>query len=96
MTGEIIVKFPALRTAAEDIGATLRTMNSELDSLKATVAPMVSTWEGDAREAYFTRQSEWEKAAADITALLTQIQTAITNSADIMQAREAANANKFR
>src|SRR5262245_10899511 len=92
---EIVVKFAALHKAADDIGTSVRTMNSQLDGLKSSIAPMVSAWGGQAQAAYLARQQEWEKAAQDITNLLTQVQGAVTKSADIMAAREKANAAKF-
>jgi WXG100 family type VII secretion target len=93
---QITVKFAALHKAAQDVGTAISSMHSQLDGLKTSIAPMVSTWDGTAQAAYLTRQKQWESAAQDITSLLTQVQGAVTKSAEIMQQREQANANKFQ
>jgi len=92
---QITVKFAALHKAAQDIGTAISTMHSQLDGLKTSIAPMVSTWDGSAQAAYLVRQKQWESAAGDITTLLTQVQGAVTKSAEIMQQREQSNAAKF-
>jgi WXG100 family type VII secretion target len=92
---EIVVKFAALHKASQDIGTAISTMHSQLDGLNSSVAPMVAGWDGSAQAAYVTRQKQWESAAQDITSLLTQIQGAVTKSAEIMQQREQANTAKF-
>jgi 6 kDa early secretory antigenic target len=96
MADEIVVNFPMLHRAAEDIGSALKRMNSELDDLKRGIQPMVSTWDGGAQNAYLSRQSEWERASQDLSVLLTQIQGAVVKSAEIMQAREKSNIAKFQ
>jgi early secretory antigenic target protein ESAT-6 len=92
---EIVVKFSALAKASEDINKAIANMNSELDGLEKGIQPMLSTWDGAARDEYFRRQQEWSSASKDITQLLTQIKGAVMKSAEIMQAREQANARKF-
>lgn len=92
---EIRYDFGALNAAADSCGSSLKTMNGELDGLKSSIAPLLATWDGDAREAYFRRQSEWESAANDLRDLLGRIERALRESAARMQAREAANRAKF-
>lgn len=95
MSQEIVVNFAALRAAAEDIRSTVGKMNSELDGLKQGLQPMLATWGGEAQEAYYARQRQWDSAASDLNTLLTQIQNAVSRSADIMDARERANQARF-
>lgn len=95
MSTEIVVQFAQLHSAATDCRTTANTMTSQLDGLKQQIAPMVATWEGDAQAAYGARQAEWDAAAADLRDLLARIANACDASADIMMAREQANANKF-
>ncbi len=35
---------------------------TRLDALKATISPMVATWEGDAQAAYQVQQTKWDTA----------------------------------
>ena len=92
---EIVVKFSALSKASEDISKAIASLNSELDGLEKGIQPLLSTWDGTARDAYFQRQQEWSSASQDLTQLLTQIKGAVVKSAEIMQAREQANQRKF-
>lgn len=94
-SGEIVVNFAALRAAAEDIRSTVAGMNSELDNLKQGLQPLLSTWDGEAQQAYHARQAQWDSAASDLNTLLSQIQTAVSRSAEIMEARERANMARF-
>jgi WXG100 family type VII secretion target len=95
MSDEIVVRFSALTKASEDINKAISTMHSELDGLERGIQPLLATWDGTAKNEYHTRQREWTQASTDLTTLLTQIKGAVTKAAEIMQAREAANARKF-
>jgi 6 kDa early secretory antigenic target len=95
MSDEIVVRFSALTKASEDINKAISTMHSELDGLERGIQPLLATWDGAAKNEYQTRQREWTQASNDLTQLLNQIKGAVSKSAEIMQAREAANARKF-
>lgn len=95
MDGEIRYNFPMLLGAADSCASQVKHMTSELDGLKQRLQPMLSTWDGDARQAYYTRQSQWESAASDLRDLLGRIERALRESATKMQQREAANKSKF-
>ncbi|MFI7648971.1 WXG100 family type VII secretion target [Micromonospora sp. NPDC049460] len=92
---EIRYNFGALNAAADSCGGAMRNLTGELDGLKSGIAPLLATWDGDAREAYFRRQNDWEAAANDLRDLLGRIEKALRESAVKMQAREAANRAKF-
>ncbi|WP_433530401.1 WXG100 family type VII secretion target [Micromonospora sp. CA-263727] len=92
---EIRYNFAGLNAAADSCGSAAGNLTSELDGLKSGIAPLLATWDGEAREAYFQRQSEWESAANDLRDLLGRIERALRESATRMQAREAANRAKF-
>ncbi|MEV6812277.1 WXG100 family type VII secretion target [Micromonospora sp. NPDC051296] len=92
---EIRYNFAGLNAAADSCSGAVRNMTGELDGLKSGIAPLLATWDGEAREAYFRRQTEWESAANDLRDLLGRIERALRESASKMQAREAANRAKF-
>ena len=75
--GSILVTFSALSTASADCGSTAGQMNQQLDDLKSYLAPLVSTWTGEAAEQYRNLEAQWERSAADLTAVLNQIQKAL-------------------
>lgn len=92
---EIRYNFGALNAAADSCGGAVKNLTGELEGLKTGIAPLLATWDGEAREAYFRRQSDWESAANDLRDLLGRIEKALRESAAKMQAREAANRAKF-
>jgi WXG100 family type VII secretion target len=92
---EIRYNFPQLLSAADDCNSAVKNMTGELDTLKQGLQPLLSTWDGDARTAYYQRQTEWDSAASDLRDLLTRIEKALRESAQKMQAREKANKAKF-
>lgn len=92
---EIRYNFPQLNMAADNISSAVKNMTGELDGLKQSLQPMLSTWDGDAKQAYHQRQTEWDAAANDLRDLLGRIEKALRESAAKMQARESANKAKF-
>jgi len=94
--GEIHVKFAYLGTAQVDVAATAGRMSTQLDELKRFIAPMVATWEGQAAEEYRAKQRQWDTAAADLTAVLAQIGTALGAANESYQQVEQSNAARWR
>jgi 6 kDa early secretory antigenic target len=93
--GDLVVNFAILRAAAEDINSTTNTMNSELDGLKQALSGIVAAWDGDAKTQYAAKQAQWDAAAFDLNNLLTSIKGAVIRSADLMEARERSNMQRF-
>jgi len=92
---EIRYDFHQLNAAADNVSGAVKNLNGELDGLKQSLSPMMSTWDGDAKAAYHKRQTDWDNAANDLRDLLGRIEKALRESAAKMQAREAANKGKF-
>jgi WXG100 family type VII secretion target len=57
---------------------------------------MVATWEGAAAEEYRNKQRQWDTAAADLTAVLTQIGVALGTANESYQQVEQLNAARWR
>lgn len=96
MTGDrLVVNFTALQTAAGDIQSAMNNMESQLGAAEQTAQPLVSTWEGSAREAYQQRQAKWTQAANDLSTMLREIKKAVEESASQYQQTETRNANLF-
>lgn len=82
MTDDVLlVNFAAMQGASADISAAVRHLHDQLGELEHGAAPLVATWEGAAREAYDQRQAQWRTAAGQLTAMLTDIQRALDESA---------------
>lgn len=92
----LVVNFTALQQASADIAAAVATMRSQLAELEREAAPLVSTWEGEARAAYERRQAGWRQAAADLAATLQAIKTSVDRSAAEYLHTERRNAALFQ
>lgn len=95
MGDTMIVNFAALHAASGHISEAISRLQSELADLERSAAPLVTTWEGDARQAYEQRQNTWRRAATDLTAMLSEIKRAVDDSAADYAATERRNASLF-
>jgi len=66
--GTLVVDFAALRHASGEIQIALNRLESQLGELERDAAPLVASWEGDAKRAYGDRQTKWRQAAGDLAA----------------------------
>jgi early secretory antigenic target protein ESAT-6 len=92
---EMVYQFGAMQVASDDINSAISTMNNELSELESRIAPLVSTWEGSAKDTYAQRQSEWRSASQELAQVLTQIKGAVIQSTADMQGREQTNTGLF-
>ena len=68
---------------------------AELDELENMLKPLVSTWEGQAQEAYRAAQEEWDKAAQNMIEIAAKMGMAVNAANESYQAGEAKNAGRF-
>ncbi|MBF5032283.1 MULTISPECIES: WXG100 family type VII secretion target [Micromonospora] len=94
--GVLVVNFAALQQAGADIQRALSTLESQLGQLERDAAPLVASWNGEAREAYEVRQSRWRAASQDLQAMLRDIKLAVEDSAADYLDTEKRNANLFQ
>ncbi|MGI8817159.1 MAG: WXG100 family type VII secretion target [Pseudonocardia sp.] len=92
---EIKVTFGELAGAQQNVAGTSQRMNAQLADLKRYLAPMVATWSGQAAEDYQVKQRQWDTAATDLTAVLSQIGVAVGHANDGYQQVESANARRW-
>lgn len=95
MAGLVKVTFGELQAAQQNITGTVNAVNGQLDDLRSFLAPMVSTWEGQAAETYNALQRQWDTAAAELNQVLAQIATAVGTANDAYNQAEQANTNRF-
>jgi 6 kDa early secretory antigenic target len=93
--GTLVVDFAALRHASGEIQTALNRLESQLSELERDAAPLVATWEGEAKRAYGDRQTKWRQAAADLSAILRNIKQALDESAVDYQHTEKRNIGLF-
>jgi early secretory antigenic target protein ESAT-6 len=94
--GLLVVNFAAMQQASADIQKALNTLDSQLDQLEQDAAPLVSTWVGEAQEAYAVRQAKWRQASMDLQNMLRDIKMALDESASDYQSTEKKNTGLFQ
>ena len=95
MSSAIKVTFGELANAQRCVARTSQQITAQLEDLKRFLAPMVATWTGTAADDYNVKQRQWDTAAADLTAVLSQIGVAVGHANDGYQQVEAANARRW-
>jgi len=73
MTNPIYVDHGKIETAAANLLAHKSTFDEVLGQLESDLAPMISSWSGEARDLYLQKKAAWDKAARDISDLLGHI-----------------------
>lgn len=96
MDDVLVVDFAALQHASASIATAIDTMDSQLSELEREAAPLVSTWDGEAKAAYEQRQATWRRAAADLAATLQAIKVSVDQSAADYLHTERRNAALFQ
>jgi 6 kDa early secretory antigenic target len=91
----LVVNFAALQQASADIQHALGALDTQLSQLERDAAPLVATWDGEARQAYDARQATWRRAAGDLATMLRDIKMAVEESAADYQATEKRNTSMF-
>jgi len=90
-----MVNFGALQGGSTGIMATYRQLRSTLENLESQLAPMVGSWTGDAREAYFQQKKKWDDASAAMATILAQMGQAVDNAHANYQSAENSNMGRW-
>lgn len=88
---EIKVNFGSLEAGQAGIMKTHGNLKATLEQLEADLQPMLQTWDGTAREAYYQCKKEWDSAAEQMAQTLAQIGTTVGNAhSNYTQAEQTA------
>ncbi|KQY56339.1 MULTISPECIES: WXG100 family type VII secretion target [unclassified Nocardioides] len=93
---EIKVNFGSLEAGKAGIQKTHGQLVSTLDDLEANLQPMLQTWDGAAREAYYQCKQEWDNAAAQMATTLGQIGTLVGSAQENYQQAEGTATNMWQ
>ena len=92
MADHILVTFGALADAQANTSMCHSNLNNQLADLKAYLAPLVASWEGNAATTYQGHQAQWDTAVTELNAVLATISAAIGQAQGNYQTTENTNA----
>ncbi|URM89405.1 WXG100 family type VII secretion target [Streptomyces sp. MRC013] len=93
--GTMIVTYSSLQEAAGNIEKQAERLNTSLEAIQAKIASISDLWEGEAREAYKTAQTDWDRRAMEIHKALNQIARAVREAAPAYQQGDKKAASNF-
>ena len=79
-TDEIVVDYAALSAAESGLAGSQRLIASVLQTLNSDLAPLLSTWDGDGKDAYLIQQTRWNTESDNLNLVLAAIQAAVGQS----------------
>jgi early secretory antigenic target protein ESAT-6 len=77
------------------INSVISDLNRMLSELESKAAPLISTWDGQAQQAYLAKQKRWEQDSAEITRILQAINRALEDSIADYRSAERYGVNLF-
>ena len=95
MSGQIQVTFAEVANAASQISSAAKSVDQQLDDLRSKVSSTLAGYEGDAAAQYQAAQDKWDKAAADLQAVLAAIGTAVQQAGEAYETSERQNAARW-
>jgi len=93
---QVVVSAQALNEGASDTDAIAGQIDQQLGDLKGYLAPLVSSWEGEASSDWQALQQKWNTSAEDLHAVLQQIAGALRTASENYSAGERANASMWQ
>jgi len=93
--GTLLVNFAALEEAGQQIQNAVNKLDQELGDLDSAASPLVATWSGEAKEAYYRRQKTWTDSANDLKTILQSIRHAVDEAKGHYHDTEKRATNRF-
>jgi 6 kDa early secretory antigenic target len=92
---DLKVNFGGLATAAADIQSGATHIESQLNDLDSSLAPLRANWSGEASAAYEAARAKWTSAITDMKALLADVGRAVSTSGEDYQSTERSNTSRW-
>jgi 6 kDa early secretory antigenic target len=89
------VNHAALDQAADDLMRIVNTIDARMNHLAQELAPLRSSWVGDAQEAYTVAKARWDGAITEMRDLLSATARQVSRSNTEYRAADARGARSF-
>ena len=93
--GNMLVTFGAVAEAAGDADLVAGQIEAQLSDLRGYLAPLVSSWSGQAASDHQALQARWDASAGDLNAVLREMARALRMAGENYQSTESANSSIF-
>lgn len=90
------VHFGQMQQTIDDLGKGVSALTDKLADLDRQAAPLVTTWRGEAQDAYHDHQQQWTNSANELKSLLNEIKRSLSESLAEYLATEQGVASSFR
>jgi WXG100 family type VII secretion target len=94
--GQVLVDAHVLDEASSDTDAIAGQIDQQLSDLKGFLAPLVSSWSGEAASDYQALQTKWNTSAEDLNTVLRQIAAALRSASESYMSGESTNAQMWQ
>jgi early secretory antigenic target protein ESAT-6 len=92
---ELKVRYETLHNASDKCDSTSKQLTEQTQQLQSNLNPLVTTWEGQAREQYFLLQKQWDQAHEELNMVLADISKTLRTIAEGYQNMERSQAGRF-
>jgi WXG100 family type VII secretion target len=86
------VHFESLQAGGDGVNAVYHSLLRTLDDLDSQLRPMLHSWTGEARSAYFIQKKQWDSSAQALGDILAGIGRAVHQAHDNYRDAEHHNA----
>jgi WXG100 family type VII secretion target len=86
--GSFSITYSALEAAEQQLRAAHSSAQSTIEDLIAQLDQGLADWDGDAKEAYLRVKVQWNKAFADMSAVVQVAANHLANTNDLMRTTE--------
>jgi len=93
--GQILVTFPALEDATQDLNRARAALDGRLEELRSGLAELNVTWVGGAHDSYAIYQTMWDDSQRELNEILAQIGVLLARTTAEYLATEQANTGSW-
>jgi WXG100 family type VII secretion target len=94
--GQVVVNSGTLNEGAADTDSIAGQIEQELNDLKGFLAPLVSSWQGEAASDWQALQTKWNASGADLHAILQQIAAGLRTASENYVSGENTNKSMWQ